>query len=778
MSSRGRRSTFVFARISIFAVVTATVGLEEPAKADGPASLQDFWADGHFVDHRGEDELRTAAGGTTLVDQPPNQINGLFSDSDCDFCGGGAQTISENFVLGSAAAIGQLVFHGGYFPASIVTPDSFDVLIHQNAGGLPGANVFTATGLSPSNRFDTGVNLFGVDEYEYTIDLNTPSLPAGTYFIEIFNDTSGSPESWFWETGNLDGVAGIAGFAFDFQTPGVFWNAGGGLDMAMVLSSGTTAPDVSAVKTLIEEPTAEGDTVVYEIELTNDGGAQADDPTVDEVVDVLPPELTPTDVTATSGTAAISGNTVTWNGAIADGETVVITITATLDAGAMGFDVDNVATISTDTTGDGNADSEFDTNTVTFCAAGGAGPDCGLTTPTFIKEAFRQPFFPGSIVGYHLTIINDSPAPMNDYLFSHEVIDNLPDGLLVISAAATAGSANADVTVNQVRWDGTVPAGGTVVISVRALVLDSAAASSLHNQAQLFFDQSGDGVLDTGIDSDDPDTPAFPDATSIAVGGTPPEDEENGTPPDGDDLDAQLAASGSFVLGEAVTYTATLVNDGANTLADGSGDEFVLALPAGVAFVSGEATSGTTSVDDSAAARYAAGGEGAQVVRWNGSVLAGGAVVVTVQARLSSGTPGPVSSQGSLLFDADGDGSNETSLPTDDPDTVEADDATTFDLALPPLPFCLDDEAGDCIAGCSMGEDGAIEGTCSLGSEAASAPGAESPEEGVTAPTDGSSSTASGGGSSSGCAAGSSTGATPLGLLLAAWVLVRRRRAA
>ena len=106
-----------------------------------------------------------------------------------------------------------------------------------------------------------------------------------------------------------------------------------------------------------------GGTVTYTIVLNNSGaGTQGDNPG-DEFVDALPSQLTLVSATASSGTAVanIGTNSVSWNGSIAAGGSVTLTITATIDAGASGnisnqgqifFDNDangtNNATVTTD----------------------------------------------------------------------------------------------------------------------------------------------------------------------------------------------------------------------------------------------------------------------------------------------------------------------------------------------------------------------------------------------------------------------------------------------
>src|SRR6185503_1451508 len=101
---------------------------------------------------------------------------------------------------------------------------------------------------------------------------------------------------------------------------------------------------------------APGSTVTYTVVLNNSGpGPQADNPG-DEFTDVLPATLTLVSANATSPTAVanVGTNTVTWNGSIAAGGSVTITITATINSGvAPGTTITNQGTISYDS--DGNA---------------------------------------------------------------------------------------------------------------------------------------------------------------------------------------------------------------------------------------------------------------------------------------------------------------------------------------------------------------------------------------------------------------------------------------
>ena len=119
--------------------------------------------------------------------------------------------------------------------------DLIRVLSHSDAGGLPGAVVYDESNVA-STRFQTGVILFGVHEWEFTLTLGAPvNLSAGTWWVELFNNTTGSTEMFFWETGNLDGTHGLLGSGWTTATPGVAWNFDGATDLAIQID-GPSSP--------------------------------------------------------------------------------------------------------------------------------------------------------------------------------------------------------------------------------------------------------------------------------------------------------------------------------------------------------------------------------------------------------------------------------------------------------------------------------------------------------------------------------------------------------
>jgi uncharacterized repeat protein (TIGR01451 family) len=131
-----------------------------------------------------------------------------------------------------------------------------------------------------------------------------------------------------------------------------------------------------------------------------------------------------------------------------------------------------------------------------------------------------------------------------------------------------------------------------------------------------------------------------------------------------------MTVAGSFQVGGTVTYTVVLTNSGTGNQADNLGNELTDVLPAGLTLVSATATSGTAITSGNTAF-------------WSGSLAPlGGTTTLTITATINPGTAGAaISNQGTVSFDADVNGSNESTAPTDDPTVGGASDPTVFTVA-------------------------------------------------------------------------------------------------
>jgi hypothetical protein len=122
-----------------------------------------------------------------------------------------------------------------------------------------------------------------------------------------------------------------------------------------------------------------------------------------------------------------------------------------------------------------------------------------------------------------------------------------------------------------------------------------------------------------------------------------------------------------------------LTNAGPGAQGDNPGNEFTDILPPSLALVSATAPSGT-----------AVANTGTNTVTWNGAIPASSSVTITITATILPAAAGTtVSNQGTISFDGDGNGTNESTAQTDDPGAGGAADPTSIVVpgsAPPPIP--------------------------------------------------------------------------------------------
>lgn len=264
----------------------------------------------------------------------------------------------------------------------------------------------------------------------------------------------------------------------------------------------------------------------------------------------------------------------------------------------------------------------------------------------------------GTAVTYTITIFNDKPFAQGDNA-GDELVDVLPSGVTLVSASASGGTAVATVGTNTVTWNGSIASGGSVTITINATV-DGDATGTQSNQATLADDFDADGVNERASVSDDPSTAPANDPTSFTVVAT------------NSFVATKSVEGGSFIPGGSVIYEIVLTNGFGHTLDDNPGDEFLDVLPPQLQLVSATATSGT-----------AVATTGTNTVTWNGSLASGASVTITIEAVIpANATSGTVLNQGQANVDLDDNGTNETAVPTDDPDTGGA-QATGFVIVTP-----------------------------------------------------------------------------------------------
>ncbi len=316
-----------------------------------------------------------------------------------------------------------------------------------------------------------------------------------------------------------------------------------------------------------------------------------------------------------------------------------------------------------DNDGDGFADYPADTgcasawDDVEFMPNGAA--DLSITKTDGATTAT-----PGLTTTYTITASNAGPSAANPA----SVTDTFPAACTsvsytsVASGGATGNTAAGTGNINDLALN--LPSGSSVAYTA-ICTIGAAATGSLDNTASI-----ASAITDP------------------VAGNNSSTDSDTILPPA--NVSGTLVVSGSFVTGGTITYTAELTNTGPGAQADNPGDEFEDVLPSSLALVSASASSGSATTSavpnklsshpESADAKPAATTN--NTVTWNGAIPSGASVTITITATiLATGTV--ISNQGTIHFDGNGDGKNESTALTDDPTITGNNDATTFILVSP-----------------------------------------------------------------------------------------------
>jgi uncharacterized repeat protein (TIGR01451 family) len=233
------------------------------------------------------------------------------------------------------------------------------------------------------------------------------------------------------------------------------------------------------------------------------------------VADTFPASLTCTwtCVGAGGGTCTASGSgNIAGTVNLPAGGSVTYTASCTISAAATGT-LSNTATVTATGVTDPNPANNSATDTDTLNAAPGA-----VVTGT--KTVSAGPYAVGGTITYTVTLTNSGTGAQGDNP-GNEFTDVLPAQLALVSATATSGTPVATVGTNTVTWNGAIPAGGTVTITITATILPAAAGQTVSNQGSISYDSNGDGTNDATAQTDDPGVAGTANPTSIVVPGAP-----------------------------------------------------------------------------------------------------------------------------------------------------------------------------------------------------------------------------------------------------------------
>jgi uncharacterized repeat protein (TIGR01451 family) len=182
------------------------------------------------------------------------------------------------------------------------------------------------------------------------------------------------------------------------------------------------------------------------------------------------------------------------------------------------------------------------------------------------------PFYETFPFTYTIKLTNAGPAVLNDNP-GNEMTDQLPSTITLIGASASSGTATADIPNNRVWWNGSIPVGGSVTVTVQANVNSGTAGSTITNQASVAYDADGNGTNEaTGTSNAAVFTPAAAADLAVTIGDAP-----------------DPVTTG----GPALVYTVGVTNNGPSAA---SSPSLSIPVPSTVGFVSASAPAGWSCI--------------------------------------------------------------------------------------------------------------------------------------------------------------------------------------
>src|SRR2546423_1812346 len=230
-------------------------------------------------------------------------------------------------------------------------------------------------------------------------------------------------------------------------------------------------------------------------------------------------------------------------------------------------------------------------------------------------------------ISYTITINNSGPDAAADASWS----DTLPSSLLFISLSQDTGPSMSCTTPESGD-------NGTITCSIASLSNSTSAQFTL-NVLIASATPAGSTISNTATA-----TSSTPDSNGGNNSNT-----ANTTALSPALLSGSKSVSGTKTPGSTITYEIGISNGGASDQQNNPGNEFIDVLPSQLTLVSADASGGTVSANT-----------GTNTVTWNGAISNGAAVTITITATVKAGTEGlTVSNQGTVNYDADGNGTNE-----------------------------------------------------------------------------------------------------------------------
>ncbi|MEV7123594.1 DUF7507 domain-containing protein, partial [Kitasatospora griseola] len=222
---------------------------------------------------------------------------------------------------------------------------------------------------------------------------------------------------------------------------------------------------------------APGDKVAYTVKVKQQGSAPAQASFSDDLAKVLDDATYNDDVSASTGTAAVTGGVLTWNGTVPVGGEATITYSVTVKAGGDAHLVNTVLSPGCAVAGDGSTPDCTTQHAVgwyTFSKV--ADPKSGSTVQV------------GDKVTYTVTVTQKGTGEVKDATITDDLSKVLDDAAYNSDVKASTGAA--EVKDGKLTWTGDLPVGGSATITY-SVTVTGGGDTKLHNVVTTPDDKRG-----------------------------------------------------------------------------------------------------------------------------------------------------------------------------------------------------------------------------------------------------------------------------------------------
>jgi len=188
--------------------------------------------DNHQMAHNGRPDV--------VIRHESSHSESVVSDADSQ----PVNVEAERFDLLAAKTIVKVRIWGGYQPSSMSPSDHFTVVFHHRDpdSGLVGETISLQTPRRTAVQ-RSGFNINRVPEWSIALELSEPVvLPAGSYWVEVYANTSANAASFFWSSAKYIWPIMMPS-ASAGQAPGVNWTTSGPFHHAIELEANSIGDD-------------------------------------------------------------------------------------------------------------------------------------------------------------------------------------------------------------------------------------------------------------------------------------------------------------------------------------------------------------------------------------------------------------------------------------------------------------------------------------------------------------------------------------------------------